>query len=133
MMNRCPLLAAVVLGGLTLTPAGRAVDARAVPEYDARNFYATTAYFGASFSADESRVLFSSDATGVFNAYSIPVKGGEPTQLTHSTTNAVLAVSYFPHDDRILVTQDEGGNELNHLSVRETDGKLRDLTPGQGL
>jgi dipeptidyl aminopeptidase/acylaminoacyl peptidase len=61
------------------------------------------------------------------------VKGGTPTQLTHSTTNAILAVSFFPHDDRILVTQDEGGNELNHVYVRETTGELRDLTPGQGL
>src|SRR5262249_51198963 len=30
----------------------------------------------------------------------------------------------------ILYTQDEGGNELNHLHVREIDGKVRDLTPG---
>ncbi len=132
-MNRWPLLAGAVLGGLTLAAAGRAADARPVPQYDARTFYATTAYFGASFSADESRVLFSSDATGVFNAYSVPVPGGEPTQLTHSTTNAIQAISYFPHDDRILVTQDEGGNELNHVYVRETDGKLHDLTPGKGL
>jgi dipeptidyl aminopeptidase/acylaminoacyl peptidase len=133
-MNRSRLIAAVVVAcGLTVTAAGRAADATAVPEYDARTFYATTAYFGASFSADESRLLFSSDATGVFNAYSIPVKGGTPTQLTNSTTNAILAVSFFPHDDRILVTQDEGGNELNHVYVRETTGELRDLTPGQGL
>src|SRR5262249_17290883 len=38
-----------------------------------------------------------------------------------------------PRDDRILYTQDEGGNELNHLYVRETDGKVRDLTPGKNL
>ena len=73
-----------------------------MPEYDARTFYATTSYGGASFSADESRILFSSDATGVFNAYSVPVAGGEPTRLTNSTTHAVTAVGYFPRDDRIL-------------------------------
>src|SRR5439155_22600591 len=118
---------------LTVTTVGQAAGPRAVPEYDARTFYATTSFAGASFSADESRILFSSDATGVFNAYSVPVAGGEPTRLTNSTTHAVTAVGYFPRDDRILVTQDEGGNELNHLYVRETDGTLRDLTPGKGL
>jgi dipeptidyl aminopeptidase/acylaminoacyl peptidase len=124
---------AVAICCLLLASAGRAAEPRGVPEYDARTFYATTSYSGASFSADESRILFSSDATGVFNAYSVPVAGGEPTRLTNSTTNAIGAVGCFPHDDRILVTQDEGGNELNHLYVRETNGTLRDLTPGKGL
>src|SRR5262249_8260374 len=55
------------------------------------------------------------------------------TPLTKSTTHAIFAVSYFPYDDRILYTQAEGGNELTHLYVRETDGTTRDLTPGQGL
>src|SRR5438105_15049774 len=97
---------------LVLASAAPSAEPRGVPEYDARTFYATTTYFGASFSADESRLLFTSDASGVFNAYSVPVAGGPPTQLTNSTTSAVLAVGYFPHDDRILVTRDEGGNEL---------------------
>lgn len=116
-----------------LTGTGMAADQKAVPTYDARTFYGTTSYGGSSFSADESRILFSSDASGVFNAYSMPVAGGEPTKLSNSTTHAVMAVSYFPRDDRVLVTQDEGGNELNHLYVRELDGSLRDLTPGKGL
>src|SRR5262245_64308374 len=44
-----------------------------------------------------------------------------------------MGIGYFPNDDRILYTQDEGGNELNHVFVRETDGKVRDLTPGKNL
>src|SRR5262245_38169497 len=133
-MNRWQLLAAgVALCGLPLTSAGQTKDAPAVPKYDARTFYETTTYFGASFSADEKRLLITSDASGVFNAYSLPVEGGEPRQLTDSKASAIFAVGYFPHDDRILYTQDEGGNELNHLYVRETDGKVRDLTPGKNL
>ena len=56
--------------------------------------------------------------------------GGEPVQLTTSTTSAARAVSYFPHDGRILFTQDGGGDELNHLFVRAEDGQVTDLTPG---
>jgi dipeptidyl aminopeptidase/acylaminoacyl peptidase len=133
-MNRWQLLTAgVALCALPLAGASQTPDARAVPKYDARTFYETTTYSGASFSADEKRLLITSDASGVFNAYSLPVEGGEPQPLTDSKASAIFAVSYFPHDDRILYTQDEGGNELNHLYVREVDGKVRDLTPGKNL
>jgi len=38
-----------------------------------------------------------------------------------------------PNDDRILYTYDGGGNELNHIVVRESDGTNRDITPGDSL
>jgi dipeptidyl aminopeptidase/acylaminoacyl peptidase len=113
-----------------LPAAGVAAD---VPRYDARTFFETVTYTGASFSADESRLLLSSDVDGIFNAYSQPVGGGAREKLTNSTKSAIFGVSYFPKDSRILYTRDEGGNELNHLYVREIDGKDRDLTPGQKL
>jgi dipeptidyl aminopeptidase/acylaminoacyl peptidase len=69
----------------------------------------------------------------VFNAYALPVAGGDPVQISRSGANATFASSYFPNDDRILFTADQGGNELNHLYVRQTDGTVRDLTPGEHL
>jgi dipeptidyl aminopeptidase/acylaminoacyl peptidase len=75
----------------------------------------------------------SSDGSGVFNAYALPIDGGPAEQLTHSEDNAVFAVSWFPADKRILYTYDSGGNELNHVIVREEDGNSRDLTPGDDL
>ncbi|HET6202450.1 MAG TPA: S9 family peptidase [Planctomycetota bacterium] len=104
-----------------------------VAVYDAKTFYETVSLGGATFSADETHLLVSSDASGVFNAVAIPVAGGAPTRLTDSTTDAVMAVSYFPKDDRILVTSDRGGNERNHLFVRDVDGKTTDLTPGENV
>jgi dipeptidyl aminopeptidase/acylaminoacyl peptidase len=53
--------------------------------------------------------------------------------LTRSTTNAMNGISYFPDDDRFLYTADEGGNELNHVYVREPGGSVEDLTPGENL
>ncbi|HKB16141.1 MAG TPA: prolyl oligopeptidase family serine peptidase, partial [Planctomycetota bacterium] len=99
--------------------------------YDAKTFYETVSVGGASFSADETRLLVSSDASGVFNACALRLEGGAPAPLTRSTSDAVLAVSYFPKDDRILVSSDRGGNERTHLSVREADGRIADLTPGE--
>ncbi len=144
----------VALGGVvalisacseSTTPVPEAVDepvAQAetvvVPKYSAEAFFETTSYglvgsAAHAFSADGKSLLMFSDATGVFNAYSLPVDGGVPVQLTNSDDNAVFAVSWFPNDDRILYTYDGGGNELNHVVVREIDGTSRDLTPGDAL
>jgi len=103
------------------------------PRYDARTFYDTVAIDGASFSHDGTRILTSLNRTGVFNVYSIPVAGGEPTQLTQSTTDFNHSVSYFPGDDRYLYEVDAGGNELTHIWVAELDGTRKDLTPGDKL
>lgn len=106
---------------------------RAVRRYSVEDFFTTVAYGGASFSRDGQRLLLSANPTGVYNAYVIPAAGGAPQALTSSTTDAVHAVSYFRTDDRVLYTKDHGGNELNHLYVRELDGRTRDLTPGDRL
>ena len=104
-----------------------------IKQYDARTFYDTTLFTGASFSADEKRILVTSDASGVFNLYGISVEDGATQQLTHSTTDAIYGLGFFPNDDRILCNRDQGGNELHHLYVRETDGRMIDLTPGEKL
>ena len=108
-------------------------DAKAPTQYDAEAFFATTSYSlasGYAWSADDSRLLASSDESGVFNAISLAAADGAKQPLTSSTTDSVFAVSWFPDDDRILYTSDKGGNEINHLFVREASGETRDLTPG---
>ena len=115
-------------GSVALLPPAQA--AKPAKRYTIEQFMATTSISGASFSADEKRILFSSNVTGIFNVYSQPVGGGTPQALTTSTTDSLYAVSYFPADDRILFTRDQAGNEQNHLYVRELDGRERDLTPG---
>ncbi len=109
-----------------------------VPTYSASQFFETTSYGlvpagGKAFSHDGESLLVNSDESGVFNAYAMPTAGGEATQLTDSTDNAIFGVSWFPEDARILYTYDGGGNELNHVVVREVDGSYRDLTPGDEL
>jgi dipeptidyl aminopeptidase/acylaminoacyl peptidase len=105
----------------------------AVPQYTIEQFLNTTTWLGASFSPDGQRLLTSGNATGVFNAYVIPVAGGAPRQLTDSKVNAIQVIGYFPADDRILYLSDQGGNEQDHLYVRDADGAVRDLTPGDKL
>ena len=101
--------------------------------YPARTFHETTSFSGASFSADETRILLTSDESGTFNIYSQPLDGGERIPLTDSTGESLQGLSWFPNDGRFLYAADEGGNELHHLFVQETDGTVVDLTPGDGL
>lgn len=116
------------------TPAKQAQKAQKAPKrYTIEQFMATTTVTGASFSHDEKRILFSSNASGIFNAYTLPVGGGTPQPMTRSTTDSTFAVGFFYDDDRILFTRDHGGNENNHLFVRELDGSEKDLTPGDKL
>jgi len=108
------------------------------PTYSAEAFFQTTAYgmsapTGLGFSPDGQSILIANDSSGVFNAYALPVAGGPAQQLTNAPDNATFAVSYFPNDARVLVSADQGGNELDHVYVREADGALRDLTPGENL
>ena len=110
--------------------------APAVTQYDAATFHQTTSFglassAGFAWSADDSRILISSDETGVFNAYAVDPASGAREALTASETNATYALSWFPNDDRAVVTADSGGNEISHIYVRELDGRLNDITPGE--
>jgi dipeptidyl aminopeptidase/acylaminoacyl peptidase len=123
----CCLLAA---GSAFAAPAKKA----AAPKlYTIEQFMATTSYNGASFSKDEKQLLVNSNETGIYNAYAIPVAGGKAVPMTKSTVDSTYGVDYFYNDDRILFTRDKGGNEQNHLFVRELDGTEKDLTPGDKL
>jgi dipeptidyl aminopeptidase/acylaminoacyl peptidase len=104
-----------------------------VPRYTIEQFLATTSWAGASFSPDGEQLLASGNATGVFNAYTIPVAGGAPRQLTDSKVDAIRVDGWFPSGGRILYSSDQGGNEQTHLYVRNADGTTRDLTPGGRL
>ena len=127
-----PALVLVAAAAVACAPT-ETETTREVPTYSVADFYQGSEFFGSGFSSDGTRLLVSSNLSGVFNAYAIPVAGGDPVPLTRSTTDAIFAVSWFPADDRILYSSDQGGNELSHLYVREADSTVRDLTPGEKL
>ena len=102
-----------------------------IQQYTIDQFMNTVSIFGSSFSHEEQTILFSSNQTGIYNAYTLPVQGGEPTPLTTSTEDAIFALSFFPHDNRILYSSDKGGNEITHIYLRNEDGTVKDLTPGE--
>ncbi len=106
-------------------------ECREIKQYTIEQFMKTISIGGSSFSFDEKSILFSSNQTGVFNAFVIPVEGGTPSQITFSKDDAIFALSFLPHDKRILYSSDRGGNEIGHIYLRDEDGKVRDLTPDE--
>ncbi|HSD68172.1 MAG TPA: alpha/beta fold hydrolase [Woeseiaceae bacterium] len=118
------------------TPSAKPTAATPAPRYDAEAFFTTTSYAlasGYAWSPDDTALLVSSDHTGIFNVYALAAADGAKTPLTSSTTDSTFAVSWFPDDARVLFSADQGGNELDHLYVRELSGETRDLTPGDNL
>jgi len=86
---------------------------------------------GMAFSADEEKILFTSDACGILNAHEVIISTRSQRQLTHSVTQNVQSVSYFPNDARILISRDSGNLENSVLCVLEPDGKEIVLTPAE--
>lgn len=97
--------------------------------YDAKTFFDTVNFKGSDFSPQGHRILMSSDETGIFNIYELDIKTGTKKQLTQNA-ESTYSVGYFPKDERVLFTKDTAGNELFHLYVREPNGLVKDLTPG---
>lgn len=128
----CIIVSGLCIVGSILIAGCREKPARTVPQYSIEQFMHTTSIFGGSFSYDEKSIAFTSDKSGVYNAYLMPVAGGAPEQITHSDSNSVISLTLFPADNRLLFMSDQGGNEIWHLYLREEDGTVRDLTPYEG-
>ncbi len=105
---------------------------REIKQYTIDQFMDNESVGGGSFSYDNNNLLVSSNRSGIYNIYTIPVKGGEMTAITASDSTSVFAESYFPNDNRMLYSADGNGDEIDHLFVRELDGSIKDITPTEG-
>ena len=112
----------LIVAALFVSPVAAAAQART---YTIEQLMEADSFGGFSFSPDNRQLLFTSNRTGIANIYVMPAEGGEARALTSSTTETVRSLGYFPHDERILFSSDQGGNERAHIYVRELDGALR--------
>lgn len=97
--------------------------------YTMEQFMKTVSVGGGSFNPDETKLLISSNETGIFNVSVIDVSTGEQTAVTEGD-DTTFGVGFFPEDERILFTRDRAGDENNHLYLRDLDGTVTDLTQG---
>src|SRR6056297_525223 len=99
-----------------------------IEQYTIEQFMDNTRVMGSSFSPDETKIAFSSNESGVYNIYEMPGDGGEAKQLTNREETSYI-VGYFPNDERIMFSSDNGGNEIYHLFVLDRDSSITDITP----
>jgi dipeptidyl aminopeptidase/acylaminoacyl peptidase len=129
-MRKNPITPIFLLLALILFACQKS-DYRPVKQYTIEQFMNTIAIGGSSISHDDQNILFSSNKTGIYNAYIVPVTGGEARQITDSKENSIFVISFFPNDNRILYRSDKGGNEIYHIYLRNEDGSVQDLTPDE--
>ena len=106
--------------------------AETMETYTIKQMMDNEAIGGGSFSPDNSKLLISSNRSGIYNMYTVPTSGGELTPVTMSDSASVFAISYFPKDERMLFRMDGNGDEIFHIYVRDLDGTQTDLTPAEG-
>jgi dipeptidyl aminopeptidase/acylaminoacyl peptidase len=87
---------------------------------------------GGSFSPNNDKLLIHSNRTGIYNAYALSIEDGEIEPLTKSDTSSVFTTSYFPNDERVLLSMDNNGDEIYQIYLRDTTGVVTNLTPFEG-
>src|SRR5258708_4075168 len=96
-MRQIQTLAVLVICLPGLALAGNPSQPRANPtQYTIEQLVKNVRVSAPHFSADESKVLYSSNGTGFFNAWSVPTHGGAPRPIPPPTPESIFAVSYFP-------------------------------------
>lgn len=104
---------------------------RSAKQYTSAQFMSTNKISGIGFSRDEEKILFTSDASSILNAYEVRLRDRKQRQLTYSLSENIQSISYFRNDDRILFSKDRGNLENSILCVLEPNGKEIVLTPGE--
>ena len=101
-----------------------------VTQYTIDQFYKNVNISFAAFSPDETKLLVTSNETGIYNLFEITIADRSKRQITNSDTESLFAVDYVPGTNQILYSADKGGNEKNHIYLLSGDGNTVDLTPG---
>ncbi len=107
------------------------VAKKTVKQYNIAQLYKTKSIGGGLFNKDESKILVQNNESGIFNLYEINLADTGMKQLTNSTKESFFAVDYVSGTDKTIYTADQGGNENDHLYLRQPDGTVKDLTPGE--
>lgn len=107
-------------------------EKKEIAQYTIEQFMDNESARANGFSSDKSKVLITSNRSGINNMYSTPSKGGELTPITQSDSSSIYGISYFPKDDRILFRMDGNGDEIFKLFVKDENG-IKPLTPLEGV
>ncbi len=102
-------------------------------QYTAVQLRNNIAVEAAGFNSDDSKILFSDNRTGIFNAYLLNIADTSVLPLTSSKTDANFAVDFLPGTEKYIFTHDNGGDENYQLYLKSKgDTAAKSLTPWPG-
>ena len=107
-------------------------DTTEIEQYTIEQFMDNENAFANGYSSDNSKVLITSNRSGIYNIYSISASGGELTPITQSDSASVFGIGYFPKDDRILFRMDGNGDEIYKIFVKDGE-EIKRLTPAENV
>lgn len=99
-----------------------------IKQYTIEQFMDNENAFANGYSSDKSKVLMTSNRSGIYNMYTMPSGGGELTPITQSDSASIYGISYFPEDDRILFRMDGNGDEIYKIYMKDGE-TITPLTP----
>ncbi|WP_024770910.1 S9 family peptidase [Aquimarina macrocephali] len=103
-----------------------------IDQYSIEQFMDNENAISNGFSADKSKVLMTSNRSGIYNMYTVATDGGELMPVTKSDSASVFGISYFPEDDRILFRMDGNGDEIHKIFIKDSSG-IKRLTPEKNV
>ncbi len=109
------------------------IEPKEITQYSIEQFYKNKKVNGGAFNNNETKLLVSSNETGIFNVFEIDIESGQKKQLTFSEKESFFAIDEVPDTKLILYTADKGGDENNHIYLLNEDGSSTDLTPGENV
>lgn len=104
-----------------------------IKQYTIDQFYKNVSISFSEFSQDETKLLISSNETGIYNVFEINLSDTSKKQVTNSDTESCFAIGYVHGTGQILYSADKGGNENSHIFLLNEDGTTTDLTPGDAV
>mgnify|MGYP003148397689 FL=1 len=129
MKNFITLLAIVLLfAACKDTKKEEVAQVKDIGQYSIAQFMDNENAFANGYAPDKSKVLITSNRSGIYNMYTTPAQGGELTPITKSDSASIYGISYFPEDDRILFRMDGNGDEIYKIYMKDGD-QITALTP----
>ena len=91
---------ALFLLGFILITSCKNEEPKEIKQYTIDQFYKNISIAAGVFSEDESKLLISSNETGIYNVYEINIEDSSKKQLTHSTVESFIAIDYLPGSNK---------------------------------
>ncbi|RZK90288.1 MAG: S9 family peptidase, partial [Pedobacter sp.] len=102
---------------------------RTPKEYSSEQLRNNISIEGAGISVNDSSLLVSNNASGIFNVQEINLADTSAKVLTKSTKESNFAIDYLPDGNHFFYSSDKGGDENNHIFVAsKTDSVVKDIT-----